>query len=146
MQHMVRAAWWALAVIALAFSIWFAVTGTMADVDLGCAKVAEGGAAFDCGDRVTDVLGIRPPVWLGISLVAPSAVAAAAGRVWTSSAATMALLAAGIVGLANWTGFWGTLLVALPLAALGAFVTFIQIARKRRPERHPERRRGQVRG
>lgn len=142
MQHMVRAAWWVLAVIALAFSIWFTVTGTMADVDLGCAKVAEGGAASDCGDRVTDVLGIWPPVWLGISLVAPSAVAAAAGRVWISSAATVALLAAGIVGLANWTGFWGTLLVALPLAALGAFVTFIQIAR----ERLPEPRRGQVRG
>ena len=143
MQHMVRAAWWVLAVIALAFSIWFAVTRTMADVDLGCAKVAEGGAAFECGDRITDVLGIWPPVWLGISLVAPSAVA---GRVWASGAATVALIVAGIVGLANWTGFWGTLLVALPLAALGAFVTFIQIARKRRPERHPERRRGQVRG
>ena len=139
MQHMVRAAWWVLAVIALAFSIWFAVTGTMADVDLGCAKVAEGGAAFECGDRITDVLGIWPPVWLGISLVAPSAVA---GRVWASGAATVALIVAGIVGLANWTGFWGTLLVALPLAALGAFVTFIQIARKRRRER----RRGQVRG
>ena len=78
--------------------------------------------------------------------MAPSAVAAVAGRVWASGAATVALIVAGIVGLANWTGFWGTLLVALPLAALGAFVTFIQIARKRRPERHPERRRGQVRG
>ena len=40
----------------------------------------------------------------------------------------------------------GHRLLALPLAALGAFVTFIQIARERRPERHPERRRGQVRG
>lgn len=127
---MARAAWWALAAIAAVFSVWFGTTATMADVDLGCAKVPESGAAYECGDRVSAVLGTWPLLKLGFLLTTPPMVAAVAERVWVSCAAVVALAAVAVVGLATWTGFWGTLLFAAPLAVLGAIVTAVQQAQQ----------------
>src|SRR5699024_1686091 len=109
---MVRASWWALAAIATAFSLWFGATATMADVDMGCAKVAESGADFRCDHRVSDVMGAWPLLGLGFLLATPPVVAAVAGRMWVSCVAVVVLIAVTAVGLANWTHFWGTLLFA----------------------------------
>lgn len=130
---MARAAWWTLAALAAAFGVWFGATATMADVDLGCAKVAESVAAYECGDRISAVLGVWPLVGLGFLLATPPVVAAVAGRVWVSCVAVAALVAVALVGLANWTGFWGTLLFAAPLAVVGVVVTAVQQARRRPP-------------
>lgn len=128
---MARAAWLILAGIAVVFTAWFAATATMADIDLGCAKVAETGAAYECDDRIISVLGVWPLIWLGVLLTTPPVVAAIAGRVWVSCVSVAALVAVAIVGLANWTDLWGTLLFAFPLALLGAVVTAVHQARRR---------------
>ena len=130
---MARAAWWVLAAIAVAFCIWFGATATTADVSLECSKIAETAEPYECGDRLSTTLGVWPLLGLGLALAVPPVVAALAGRVWVSCVAVLALVAAGIVGLANWTGFWGTLLFAAPLAVLGAIVTAAQQARRRPP-------------
>lgn len=128
---MVRAAWWALAAIAVAFTAWFGATASMADISLECAKVGETAGEYRCGDRISAVLGVWPLVWLGLLLATPPAVAALAGRVWVSLLAVTALVVLAIIGLASWDHYWGTLLFAFPLAVLGAVVTAVQQMRRR---------------
>lgn len=123
---MSRALWWASVVAALTFTAWAGITWTVAEVSLSCAKIGESQSSFRCDDRIVHALGIRPLIGLGLLLATPPAVAASAMRRWTSWSAVAALVGLSIAGLANWPSFWGSLLFAVPLAALGSIAAALQ--------------------
>lgn len=116
---MSRAVWWVSVGAALAFTVWVGASWTMADVSLACSKTGESGSSFRCDDHIVHVLGAWPLIGLGLLLAAPPVVAALAMRKWVSGLAVAALVGLSIAGLANWSSFWGSLLFAVPLAALG---------------------------
>jgi hypothetical protein len=91
----------------------------MAEVSLACSKTGESGSSFRCDDHIVHVLGAWPLIGLGLLLATPPVVAALAMRKWVSWLAVAALVGLSIAGLANWSSFWGSLLFAVPLAALG---------------------------
>lgn len=103
----------------MAFTVWVGASWTMAEVSLGCSKTGESGSSFRCDAHIVDVLGAWPLIGLGLLLASPPVVAALAMRKWVSWLAVAALVGLSIAGLANWSSFWGSLLFAVPLAALG---------------------------
>ena len=98
----------------------------MAEVSFACSKTGESGSSFRCDDRIIHVLGVLPLIGLGLLLATPPVVAALAVRKWVSWLAVAALVGLSIAGLANWTSFWGSLLFAIPLTALGSVATVMQ--------------------
>ncbi|MBS3695695.1 ABC transporter permease [Rhodococcus qingshengii] len=100
----------------------------MAEVSLGCSKTGESGSSFRCDDHIVHVLGVWPVICLGLLLASPPVVAALAMRKWVSWLAVAALVGLSIAGLANWSSFWGSLLFAVPLAALGLVAAATQKA------------------
>lgn len=125
---MSRAVWWISVGAALAFTVWVWATWTMAEVSLACSKTGESGSSFRCDDRIIRVLGVWPLIGLGLLLATPLVVAALAMRKWVSWLAVAALVGLSIAGLANWSSFWGSLLFAVPLAALGLVAAATQKA------------------
>ncbi len=125
---MSRAVWWVSVGAALAFTVWVGTSWTMAEVSLACSKTGESGSSFRCDDRIIHVLGVWPLIGLGLLLSTPPVVAALAMRKWVSWLAVAALVGLSIAGLVNWTSFWGSLLFAVPLAALGLVATVMQKA------------------
>ena len=125
---MPRAMWWACVVAAFAATAWAGASWTIGDVSLSCAKTAETGAWFSCGDRAFDVLGIWPLVGVGLLLALPPVVAALTKRQWVSWLAVAALVGLSIAGLANWatTSYWSVLYVAAPLAIVGSVAAMFQ--------------------
>lgn len=125
---MSRAVWWASMGAALAFTMWVGTSWTMAEVSLACSKTGESGSTFRCDDRIIHVQGVWPLIGLGLLLATPPAVAALAMRKWVSWLAVAALVGLSVAGLANWASFWGSLLFAVPLAALGSVAAVLQKA------------------
>lgn len=123
---MSRTVWWAAALAALAFTVWVGTSWSMAEISLSCAKIGESGSSFRCDDSIVHVLGVWPLVGLGLLLATPPVVAALATRRHVSWSMVAALVGLSIAGLVNWTSFWGSLLFALPLAALGWVATILQ--------------------
>ena len=113
---------------ALAFTMWVGTLWTTAEVSLACSKTGESGSAVRCDDRIIDVQGIWPLIGLGLLLATPPVVAALAMRKWVSWLAVAALVGLSVAGLANWASFWGSLLFAVPLAALGSVAAVLQKA------------------
>ncbi|SNT00053.1 ABC transporter permease [Rhodococcoides kyotonense] len=125
----VRTVWLLLAVAGVASAV-MAADSPMMTVSLSCSKIGELSAeGATCDDRIIDVLGVQPLLILGASLAAPPLVAALAMRRWVSWLAVVALLALAFIGLANWTGFWRELLVALPMALVGLALVYFQRVR-----------------
>lgn len=121
---MSKAVWWAAAAVALVFTVWVG-TAPMADVSLSCSKTGElfldgGRSPFQCDDSKITVLGVWPLVALGLLLTSPPVVAALAMRRWISWLVVATLVGLSIAGLANWSSYWGSLIFAVPLAALGS--------------------------
>ncbi|UNQ37589.1 ABC transporter permease [Prescottella equi] len=123
---MSRTVWWAAALAALTITVWVATTSSMADISMSCAKIGESGSSFRCDDSIVDVLGVWPLVGLGLLLGTPPAVAALSMRRWVSWLMVAVLAGLSIAGLVNWSSFWGSLLFAVPLAALGCVATVLQ--------------------
>lgn len=129
---MSRAVWWASVVAALAITTWVG-TSPMADVSMSCSKMGElyldgSRSAFQCDDSIVRVLGVCPLVGLGLLLAIPPVVAALAMRRWISWLVVAALVGLSIAGLVNWSSYWGSLLFAVPLAALGWVAATLQQA------------------
>lgn len=105
----------------------------VSSVSLSCRKVGElhddAPVHLQCDDPLIHWVGVWPFVWLGLLLAAPLVVAALAMRVWVSWMAVNALAILSIVGLINWTGFWGQLLYAVPLAIAALVIVTVQYAR-----------------
>jgi hypothetical protein len=99
---MARSVWWALAVAALAFTVWNATSLTMLDVSMSCSKIAEANS-YQCGDRAIDVLGVWPLLGVGLLLATPPAAAAIAMRKSVSWLAVIALLGLFVAGLLSVT-------------------------------------------
>ena len=112
----------------MAFTMWVGTLWTTAEVSLACSKTGESGSAVRCDDRIIDVQGIWPLIGLGLLLATPPVVAALAMRKWVSWLAVAALVGLSVAGLANWASFWGSLLFAAPLAALGSVAAVMQKA------------------
>lgn len=123
---MSRTLWWAAALVASAFTVWGAATWSMADISMSCAKIGESGSSFGCDDSIVQVLGVWPLVGLGLLLATPPVVAALAMRQWVSWLIVAALAGLSIAGLVNWSSFWGSLLFAVPLAAIGWVAAMLQ--------------------
>lgn len=79
-----------------------------------------------CDDSVVHVMGVGPPVGLGLLLATPLMVAAVAmlRSVSWFVVVTYAILA--FIGIANWVNFWGQLMLAVPLAAIAVVVAGAQ--------------------
>ncbi|WP_458683338.1 ABC transporter permease [Prescottella equi] len=112
----------------MAFTVWVGTSWTMGEVSLACSKIGESGSSFRCDDRIIHVLGVWPLIGLGLLLATPPVVAALAMRKWVSWLAVAALVGLSIAGLANWDSYWGGLMFAVPLAALGSVATALQKA------------------
>lgn len=125
---MTRAIWWALAVVAFAFSVWAGASSSMADFSLECSKIGESRSSYQCDDRAVDVLGVWPLVVVGLLLATPPVVAALAIRKWVSWCAVAALVGLSIAGLENWASisYWRLLFIAVPLAILGSIIAAFQ--------------------
>jgi len=121
-----RTVWFAAALAALTITVWGAVTWSMADISMSCSKIGESGSSFRCDDSIAHVLGVWPLVGLGTLLATPPVVAALALRKWVSWLMVAALAGLSIAGLVNWSTFWGSLLFAVPLAAIGWVATMLQ--------------------
>lgn len=130
---MARSVWWALAVAALAFTVWNATSLTMLDVSMACSKIGEG-SSYQCSDRAIDELGVWPLVGVGLLLATPPAVAAIAIRKSVSWLAVIVLLGLFVVGLLSVTSdsYSELLIFALPIAAVGAINASFQRAVPRR--------------
>ncbi|WP_245547627.1 ABC transporter permease [Nocardia brevicatena] len=129
---MLRAVWWALAVVALIFTAWVG-TSPMAGVSLSCAKSGElyldgDRSSLQCDDSIVHVLGVWPLLCLGLLLATPPVVAALAMRGWVSWLVVAALVGLSITGPANWSSHWRLLLFAAPMAALGLVAATVQQA------------------
>ncbi|MDZ7929054.1 MAG: ABC transporter permease [Rhodococcus sp. (in: high G+C Gram-positive bacteria)] len=124
---MVRSAWWALAVAAVAFTAWGGMTSRMFDVSMSCSKIGEAGS-YQCSDRTIDVLGIWPLVVEGLLLAIPPALAAIAMRKRVSWFAVAALIVLFMVGVLRITyDSYGNLIsLTLPMAVLGAIIAMFQ--------------------
>ncbi|MBY4228302.1 ABC transporter permease [Rhodococcus fascians] len=124
---MARSVWWALAVAALAFTVWNAASLTMLDVSMACSKIGEG-SSYRCGDRAIDVLGVWPLVGVGLLMATPPAVAAIAMRKSVSWLAVAVLLGLVVVGVFSITAdsYLNLLIFALPMAVLGAITATFQ--------------------
>ncbi len=138
---MTKALWWALAVVALAFTVWVGASSSMADFSLECSKIGESRSSYQCDDRAVHVLGVWPLVGVGLLLATPPVVAASALRKWVSWCAVAALVGLSIAGLANWasTSYWSLLVIAVPLAILGSIIAAFQ---RTAPRTETSRRRG----
>lgn len=125
-MKLVRAAWVALGVLALAFALWnaFEPAGWSS---MSCGKIGEldepgvrPGAT--CDDPVWSAYGVWPPVTLGVLLSAAPLVAVLVMRWWVSWIAIAALAGLTVYGLAHWTGFWGLLMVGGAPMTIAAIV------------------------
>ncbi|MBP2524224.1 hypothetical protein J3A74_003332 [Rhodococcus sp. PvP104] len=131
-----RAVWWTSGVAALAFVAWVGSSWSMSEVSLSCAKTGESQSSFRCDDRIVHALGIWPLFGLGLLLTAPPMAAALAARMWVSWLAVAALVSLSIIGLANWSSYWGLLAFAAPLAVLGLLAATLQRVGPRPGSRH----------
>lgn len=89
--------------------------------DLGCSKIGELGSAGGPSDATCDssagyVFGVWPFFVMGMLLGVPAQVAAIFLRQSISWLAFAAYCCVSVTGLVNWTGRWGMLLVAVPMA------------------------------
>ncbi|GAB6919593.1 hypothetical protein JCM9803A_00430 [Rhodococcus erythropolis] len=82
------------------------------------------------------MLGVWPLVSLGLLLTAPPVVAVLAMRKLVSCFEVAALVGLSVVGMANWTSVWGSLLFAVPLAVVGSVAASLQkaIPRQGKPQ------------
>lgn len=130
---MLRSVWCALAVAALGFTAWNGASLTMSDVSMSCSKIGES-SSYQCGDRAIDVLGVWPLVVVGLLLATPPAVAAIAMRKWVSWVAVAALVVLFIAGVLRVTydSYWNMMVLALPMAVLGAITAAFQRTAPRR--------------
>ncbi|QCB52642.1 ABC transporter permease [Rhodococcus sp. PAMC28707] len=103
----------------------------MSDVSLECSKIGESRSSYRCEDRIVDVIGVWPVVGLGLLLTAPPLVAAVAMRQWVSWLAVAILVGVSIIGLINWSSYWGELLSAVPLVVLGSVAAALHKSRPR---------------
>lgn len=137
---MARSVWWALAVAALAFTVWNAASLTMLDVSTSCSKIGES-SSYQCGDRAIDVLGVWPLVGVGLLLATPPALAAIAMRKSVSWLMVIVLLGLFVAGLLSVTSdsYSQLLIFALPIAAVGAITASFQraVPRRRTPAGSP---------
>ncbi|MCR5979085.1 hypothetical protein GDN83_15330 [Gordonia jinghuaiqii] len=101
--------------------------GPAGTVSLSCSKTGELDdpgmrAGTTCDDPMWSAVGIWPLVMLGTLLCAAPALAALIMRWWASCLATAVLAGLTVLGLSNWTGFWGLLMfggVPMTAAAIG---------------------------
>lgn len=137
---LVRVLWCGLALVAVAFAAGMAAS-PVRDVSLGCSKSGDLGVSGDqahwkCDDSIIEVLGVWPPVQLGLALAVPPVVAGLAMRRWLSWLVVASFPVLVFVGLVNWTGFWLSLWFALPMGIVSAAITVVQhlvAAAQRRP-------------
>ncbi|EOM75591.1 ABC transporter permease [Rhodococcus rhodnii] len=133
-MSIVRAVWWALAIAAVAFTAGTAIS-PVGDVSLSCAKTGsmpDDHGTTSCTDSIVRALGVWPLVGLAAVLTIPPVVAAVSRRMWVSWAAVAILAVASAVGLTTWASFWGSLVIAAPMATLGAIAVAAHRARTRR--------------
>jgi hypothetical protein len=125
-----RQVWWGLALAAVVATIWTAAS-PVSDVSLSCSKTGELGldgspSGWKCDDSIVDVLGVWPLIQLGQLLAIPPAVAAIAMRRWVSWLVVALFVVLVFVGIANWSSFWASLLLAVPMAVVGLCVATVQ--------------------
>lgn len=120
-----RAAWSVLFLIAVAdmtFTAWEPVS----TVSMSCSKIGEfhldrAPDDANCNSSIVYVFGVWPLLGIGALLGAPALFAATWLRRWSSWTAVAAFFSLSVVGIANWTGWWGRLLfLAVPLTLVAA--------------------------
>lgn len=125
---MFRGVWFLLAALAIAHAV-AAGRSPVATVSMSCAKIAEPEPSLvedglGCTDSLFTAVGMFPLTLLAVLLAAPPVVAGVVLTKRVSWLATGVLAALAVVGLLNWTGFWGLLLVgALPGAIVAAIIS-----------------------
>ena len=127
----IRAVWIALALLVVAVTIWVD-TSPMSTV-MGSSCGPEGVIPFGrvpgstwCDDSVLHVMGVWPPVGLGLLLATPLMLAAVAMLRSVSWSVVVAFGILSFVGVANWATFWGQLMLAIPLTAIAVVVAGAQ--------------------
>lgn len=121
-----RVFWLIMTVVAVGYAIscaWVPVS----EVSMGCSKIGEfgGDTNVQCSDPIVEVFGVWRLALLGVLLSVPPLIGAVSRRrsMWWGT--IVALVAVGSTGLFMWTSFWVLLLVAFPLAAVGALVVAV---------------------
>jgi hypothetical protein len=133
-----------LFVIAVA-SMTFAAWEPVSTVSLECSKIGEfrldrAPDDANCESSVVYVFGVWPLLGFGALLGAPALFAATWMRRWISWTAVAAILCLAVVALANWSGWWGSLLlVAVPMTLVAVALALAQqfrdpSSRRRQPQ------------
>ena len=127
----IRGAWAVLAAAWVALTWWVSSWNGWA-VAMSCGKSGElyfPGARSDatCDDSMLATIGWWPLLGLGVVVAAPLLIAAIAARSWVSWLVVQYLLVLCVIGLMNWTGFWGFLLYVVPMVIAAALIAVIQL-------------------
>jgi hypothetical protein len=95
-------------------------------VSMSCAKIGEfrldrAPDDANCNSSIVYVFGVWPLLGFGALLGVPALLAAMWMRRWSSWTAVAALFCVSVVAIANWTGWWGSLLIlAVPMTVIAA--------------------------
>lgn len=111
-----------IALVAMTFTAWEPVS----TVSLECSRIGEFRLDLapddaNCNSSIVYVFGVWPLLGFGALLGAPALFAATWMRRWSSWTAVAALFCVSVVGIANWSGWWGSLLLlAIPMTFVAA--------------------------
>jgi hypothetical protein len=120
-----------LAVLAVAYVVYVGSSPMSSILSSSCG--VEGALPFGrvagsewCDESVIHVRGVWPLLWLGLLLAGPLALAARALHRAVSWTAVAVFTGLAFIGLANWSNFWGVLLIGFPLAVIALIVAGVQ--------------------
>jgi len=124
--------WWLIAATTATLSVWSIPSETLAYAGLGsCSKAGPFSAArpdVQCTASIYHVYGVWPLVWVGLFIVAPSVVAAAATSWWVSWMTVVAFAALSFYGLAHITQIQSMFAAAIPLTVISFLVAAVHTA------------------
>lgn len=124
----IRAAWWGLTLLA-AYLAWSAVDSTVSSVSLSCRKTGvydDPPSTIRCDDSLISLVGVWPLLSIALTVVTPTVFAAVSMRPWVSWSVVVVLFVVSAVGVTQWEGLWGALLVAIPLGAVAVIIALAQ--------------------
>ncbi|SIS21705.1 hypothetical protein SAMN05445060_3818 [Williamsia sterculiae] len=125
-----RSGWVALAFITLVVTIGAGLSD-VSHISLSCSKTGrfnDRGAAdgVSCSDSIVSVVGVGHLVALAVLLVLPPLPAAFTRRNGVGWLVVVGYIVVAVAGLTQWSGFWGLLLLAAPLAIVATVIALTE--------------------
>ncbi|NLE81195.1 MAG: hypothetical protein GX610_16750 [Rhodococcus sp.] len=122
--RILRVLWLLLALVGVGLAGWYG-TAPMAAMFADCTKLVTVDNEHRCGLSVGEAYGWWRIVLFGLLVAVPPAAAAATGRQVVAWLAVGALVVLAVVGLLDFFGFWGFLVVAGPMALVAVVLAVL---------------------